>query len=190
METPYQYPKGEYARIRIIQVAKILLVIGALLWGLIGIVGYNFLEIWITSHVITRTIYVLVGISALVVAMDRDFYLSFLGQAVYPCGSLVSKVPAKADTEVRVRVPPNCNVVYWAAEPGKTNTEVIDNPWDAYMNYDNSGVVKANDMGEAILKFRHPASYNVPTGRHLHKHVHYRYCFHPGMLSRVNTVKL
>ena len=183
----YEFPKGEYLRIRMNMVAKLIIVIGAILWGLIGIVGYNFLEDWITNSIITRIIYVIVGVSALIVAIDRDFYLSFLGQAVYPCGSLVGKIPAKADTDIRVRVPPNCNVVYWAAEPSKGDT-VIDNPWDAYMNYENSGVVKANDMGEAVLKIRHPASYIVPTGRQLSKHLHYRYCFHPGMLSKVYTV--
>jgi uncharacterized membrane protein YuzA (DUF378 family) len=187
MTSVYEYPKSDYLRLRVTMAAKLIIVIGAILWGLIGVVGYNFLEEWITNSLVTRGIYVVVGLSALIVALDRDFYLSFLGQAVYPCGSLVSKVPAKSDTDVRVRVPPNSNVVYWASEPSK-NDAVIDNPWDAYMNYENSGVVKANDMGEAILKIRHPSSYVVPMGKQLTKHVHYRYCFHPGMLSKVHTV--
>jgi uncharacterized membrane protein YuzA (DUF378 family) len=187
MTSVYEYPKSDYLRIRIMNIAKLLIIVGAVLWGLTGIMGYNVLDEWITNTIITRTIYVLVGISALLLAFDQDFYLSFLGQAVYPCGSLTGKVPAKADTEVRVRVPPNSNVIYWASEPNKDDA-VIDNPWDAYMNYENSGVVKANDMGEATLKIRHPSSYIVPIGRQLSKHLHYRYCFHPGMLSKVFTV--
>lgn len=45
-------------------IASILVVIGALNWGLIGAFGFNLVAI-IPSDFIVRTVYVLVGLSAL-----------------------------------------------------------------------------------------------------------------------------
>jgi hypothetical protein len=122
---------------------------------------------------------------------NRNFYLPFLGYSAFPCGSMVEKVPADANTEVKVVVPPNVNVIYWASENPNKLAEPISNPWDAYGNYDNAGVVKSDDSGVAILKVRMPVSYKVGLmHKTLNKHVHYRYCELAGMLSEVKTIIL
>jgi hypothetical protein len=128
-------------------------------------------------------------LSAIWLASDRNTYLPFLGRAVYPCGSLPRKTPENADAEVTVSVPANVNVIYWASElDGSAPRTVINNPWDAYKNFANSGVVMSDSNGTATLKFRKPVSYKVANGmKTLKTHVHYRYCMHPGMLSPIYT---
>ena len=122
---------------------------------------------------------------------DRNFYLPFLGWSVYPCGSLAEKIPLNADTTVTVQVKPNVNVIYWGSEPTSNKDKPIDNPWDAYANYDNSGVVRADSSGKAVLHFRNPSTYKVGLlNKTLKKHIHYRECRHPGMLSSVKTVNI
>ena len=60
-----------------------------------------------------------------------------------------------------------------------------------YANYNNSGVVRADANGRAVLHFRNPSSYQVGLmHRTLSKHIHYRECRHPGMLSDIKTIKL
>jgi len=175
------------------KISKILLIAGGLNWGTVGLFNLNLVEKLsqlVKWSLLTTIIYVLVFGAALYFLMDRNFYLSFLGETVYPCGSLVEKIPEKADMSVSVKVPPNSNVIYWASEPNKEDV-VINDPWEAYGTYQNAGVVKADDKGIAILKFRHPSSYKVfRQMKTLQKHVHYRYCFHPGMLSEVLTVNV
>lgn len=167
-----------------------LIVIGALNWGLVGITGFNIVS-WIANHtfsVIERIIYITIGIAAIVHLFARDYYLPFLGKCVYPCGSLTPKAPIDADVAIKVVVEPNVNVIYWAAEP---DAKVIDNPWLAYSEYENTGVARSDDKGETILKIRKPASYKVPGmlfDKTLKPHIHYRTCTMAGMLSRVETV--
>jgi hypothetical protein len=150
--------------------------------------GYNPVQ-FITKHKLICTILqIVLVISILMVGFSRNFYLPFLGWSVYPCGSLAEKVPADANVSVMVKVPPNVNVIYWATEPNENTAQPISNPWDAYANYDNSGVVKANSNGNAILRVREPSSYNVGLlNKTLKRHIHYRICHHSGMLSEVKT---
>ena len=121
---------------------------------------------------------------------SRNFYLPFLGSTVYPCGSLAEKVPANADTAVSIKVKPGANVVYWASEPSDPTAQPINNPWDAYALYDNSGVVRADSQGNATLRFRSPSSYKVglAISRTLKRHVHYRVCENAGMMSEIKTI--
>ena len=130
-------------------------------------------------------------VCSLVVFIDRNYYLPFLGWSVYPCGSLPEKVPTNADVIVTVKVKPNSNVIFWASEPSNPDSQPISNPWDAYTNYENSGVVKSNNNGLATLKVRSPSTYRVGLmNRMLQKHVHYRVCENDGMLGPVQTLFL
>ena len=166
----------------------LLVVIGALNWGLVGVFDFN-LVTWIAKKTfasLENTVYVLVGLSAVFHILSRNFYLPFLGDTVFPCASMTTKVPFNADTQIKVEVAPNSNIIYWAAEQHK---EVMDNPWIAYAENSNAGVVKSDVNGVAVLKFRKPASYKVKSGlKTLSPHVHYRVCNVPGMLSEVKTV--
>jgi hypothetical protein len=131
-----------------------------------------------------------IGMSAVYLVLRRDTYLPFLGKSAYPCGSLSEKSPLNANTTARVRTAPNTNVIYWAAESGKSDV-VVDNPWDAYDQYANTGVARSDANGYAVLRFRKPAQYRTPGAfpRTLPVHVHYRICKGGGgMLGRVETL--
>lgn len=160
-------------------IAMGLVMMGGLLWGIIGIFGWNPTERFPILQLI-------IGVATVYLVCDRNTYLPFLGDAAYPCNSLVDKVPTEATIEVEVQVPPNAKVVYWASEHSKL--DVAPNPWEAYKNYDNTGVVTADASGHAKLKIRPPTPYKTPMGRLIDPHVHYRYCQIPGMLSQIETV--
>lgn len=123
--------------------------------------------------------------------LNRNFYLPFLGHAVYPCASLIERTPENANNIIKIKVSPNTNVIYWGSE-NKSNDDslVINNPWDAYGNYDNYGVVKSDSEGIAVLKYRTTVKYKIPSGKKLDRHLHYRYCIGNGMMSEVKTVNL
>lgn len=168
-----------------------LIVAGALNWGVYGVFGFNIVS-WLSSvtfAIVEPIVYTLIGLAAVVHVFSRDFYLPFLGEAVYPCGSLTVKTPSGADTSVKVKVQPNVNIIYWAAEP---NSKIVDSPWLAYSEYENTGVARSDSDGYATLKIRQPAQYKVPgpTNKTLRPHVHYRTCTMGGMLSRVETAFL
>lgn len=167
-------------------IMRTLIVIGALNWGLIGFFDFNLVE-WVGDRTIEHldtAVYCLVGISALFYFFARDYYLPFLSRSAFPCGSMTQKVPDNANVDVPVKVAPGVNVIYWAAEHGD---KVVADPWIAYSQYSNAGVVRADQNGTAVLRVRSPAPYNVP-GRTLSPHIHYRTCDTDGMLSRVQTV--
>jgi len=118
--------------------------------------------------------------------------LPFLGETVIPKNVIVeSKVPDGADSEYKLKLGENIKdgvkVIYWASE--KDEKKIIDNPWDAYGKYVNSGVAQVKD-GEAILKYVDPTKYQV-NGNTLPKHLHYRLCCSDNiMLGEVRTINL
>lgn len=177
---------------KIYMVAMIIVLVGALNLGIAAVININLIKkLSETINIdIIRFFYIAVGLSALYLMFNRDTYLPFLGDAVYPCGTLNEKIPNDHTHEVTIKVPPNSNVVYWASEPENQELDIIPNPWDAYQKYENSGVVIADNQGNAVIKFRIPKQYKIPSGRLLKPHVHYRFCKSPGMLSKIYTVNL
>ena len=169
-------------------IAKIVIMASALAFvGHLG--GYKPAKSILSNKIMSIIIILIIVSSIIYYIFDRNFYLSFLGWAVYPCGSLAEKVPLNSDTSVSVKVHPNVNVIYWASEPSVQESQPIDNPWDAYANYENSGVVRADANGNAVLQFRSPSSYNVGLfNKTIKRHVHYRVCKNPGMLSDIKTI--
>ena len=127
---------------------------------------------------------IMIGLSALYFLFDRDFYLPFLGKSVIPITT--QQQDSKDLKQVILKdLPPNTNVIFWAAKGGK---EPALNPMDAYSEYANSGVAKTNDKGEVTINVACPVEYNVRAKR-LRKHLHYRYELpeYRGMFSRVYT---
>lgn len=162
-------------------ITLILLIIGGLVLGTRGIQSVS------TSLSMSSIGMILIGLSAIYNMFSRDYYLPFLGDAVYPCGVLKSKTPENPDTEVIVNTQPGNSVIYWAAE-SREDDRIVDNPWLAYGQHTNAGVTTSDNQGKAILRFRRPASYRVPSGKVLDPHVHYRVCLGNGMLGSVETV--
>jgi uncharacterized membrane protein YuzA (DUF378 family) len=152
------------------KIAMVFLVIGALNWGLIGAFRVNFVErILGKNAMIARIIYILVGIAALYLAFNRDTYLPFLGESVFPCSVLPDQIPAGATRSIQINVQPGAKVVYWATEPSDGGS--VPNYRGAYREYQNAGVTTADASGVATLKVREPQPYTVPFKGRLEPHI-------------------
>lgn len=188
MSSSWVYPRWKLTSMYFRVIAHIVIMICTLCF-VAELGGYNPKKYIMQNQYINIFVILVIVASILYYIFNRNFYLPFLGWAVYPCGSLAEKVPLNADTSIAINVPPNVNVIYWASEPSSIDKQPIENPWDAYANYDNSGVVRADANGNANLRIRSPSSYKVGLlNTTLKTHVHYRICKHPGMLSEVKTV--
>lgn len=181
---------SQYVQKKAYMAAIVLLVIGALNWLLVGVLRVNLVELLFGKGVIARTIYVLVGISALLIAFNRDTYLPFLGETLVPCSVLQNKTPPGATTQIQVSVEPNSKVLYWAAEPETERLQSIQDWRKAYLSYENAGVTTADSDGIATLRVRRPQPYLVPWKGKLEPHIHFRVCGERGFLNRVKTVFL
>lgn len=170
--------------------SKKLLILGALNLLIMGLFDVNLIKLIgdKISNILTFFIYILIGVAGLYHLKRRDFYLSFLDKSVYPCGSLVEKKPDSPTIKKVIKTKPNINVIYWASE---YNDSIFKDPYIAYDKYANTGVVKSDNEGNAVLEFREPQGYNVPyKNKTIKPHVHYRECFYDGMLDSVKTVFL
>ena len=184
--------ENDYNQKKMYTYAIFLVLIGCVNLGIEGLTNVNLIEkindLFNFDKLPSKIIFMIIGLCALILIFNRDVYLPFLGDSVYPCSALTEKEPEYSNTSVSVMVPPNSKVIYWAAEsPNKSNSK-LKSFEDAYDEYDNSGVTRANESGVAILRFRAPQGYSIPSGKELKPHVHYRYCKYPGMLSRIETV--
>jgi len=177
---------SEYAKHLMFLISVGLLVAGALNWFFIAIFDVNSLET-LFGTTIARFLYLLVGVAALSIMFFRDSYLPFLGPMVAPCSVLQNREPPGATKSVKVLVPANRKVVYWASEPASENLKSVKTAMEAYQKYENAGVATANADGVAILKVREPQPYTVPFMGKLESHVHYRVCGDSGFMGRVNT---
>ena len=144
-----------------------------------------------TGYNLTNVLNALIAISVIYILItDRNIWTPFLGDAVLPC-SVINKEPPKNANVIKViQTKPNKKIVYWASLENKNGEKV----WDAYGDYSNSGVVYADEHGKAVLKFREPSEYIIPTGDKLSKHIHYRECpsknDSEGMLSPLKSIYL
>lgn len=172
------------------KLGMVLLVIGGINWALTGLFRLNLVYEIFGSGVIAKTIYCLIGLTAVLIMFNRDTYLPFLGPMVAPCSVLSESTPSGSNREVKVIVSPNSKVLYWAAEPANEKYEKLANWKQAYLNYDNAGVTTSDSEGVAILKVRDPQSYRVPFKGRLDPHVHYRVCGEAGWMGRIQTVKV
>lgn len=170
--------------------AILLLIVGGINWGLIGAFKLDLVAKLFGKDIIARSIYILVGLSALYLAFNRDTYLPFLGASIVPCSVLTDRAPPGATREVKVTVNPGAKVLFWAAEPAAEHLKHINDWQKAYTDYENAGVATADSNGVALLKVRDPQAYNVPMKGRLEPHVHFRECGHGGWLGRVRTVFL
>jgi uncharacterized membrane protein YuzA (DUF378 family) len=182
--------KSLYQKLGLEMRASALIILGAVFLGVVGITNINPVNYSRSPMIaiITRFIYIVIGVAGLYFAFKRDFYLPFLGRTVFPCEPLAEKAPVNADTAITIQTLPNANVIYWAAEPAPST--VVDNPWLAYKKNENSGVARADPSGVATLRVRTPTAYKIPNGTPLRPHIHYRTCLSNGILDRVETVFL
>lgn len=139
-----------------------------------------------SKNLYVKLLYISFGIIGLTKICDRDFFLPFLGDTVFPQGLLKNKNVYNYDLTVELKnLPPTTKVIYWASMPRKNDGLVM--PWKAYQKYENSGITQTTKQGTAILKIMKPQGYKTPFGKVLKPHVHYRYFLTNGMMSRVYT---
>jgi len=177
-----------YSKTFIFYMAMIFLIIGGLHSLGVALSGECFFDYLLGSWSIIP--YTLIGISALWVMFDRDTYLPFLGPTHIPCGALSPREPKDSNQSVAIEVPPNRTILYWASEPANEHLKDIPSWKDAYLNYDNTGVVISDKHGRATLRIRSPQPYQVPFKGLLEPHVHYRVCEESGWMGRVMTVPI
>ena len=171
-------------------IAIILVLIGAINWGSVALFQLDLVK-KLFPKCLQFVVYILVAIAAVYLAVQRDTYLPFLGESVFPANLLTERVPTKYNLQVPVQVTPNSYVVYWAStEPNKNDIETPN--WKAaYDQYQNSGIVRSNEQGLATLKLNCPKRYTVGLmNRTLYKHVHYRVAKDNIWLSSVKTVNV
>ncbi len=177
-------------------IGRLLLVLGGLNYLFVTLFGgYNqyIIKLTTTSPYLTNAIAIGIGLAALMFLFDRNYYLSFLGPCVFPVigQNESNKDQGNKQTSVKLTaLPPNVNVVYWAANESQLP---LSGYKEAYGNYSNSGVVSTNSKGEALINVSCPGQYSVKKfgimEKQLPRHIHYRYEFphNRGMLSEVYT---
>lgn len=180
---------AQYTHKLIQKLAMVFVIIGAMNWGMIGSLRINLVDRFLgKGSGLSRIVYILVGVSALMLAFNRDTYLPFLGESVFPCSVLSDQTPPGATRSVTVQAEPGAKVVYWASEPADGSG--VPNWKGAYRNYLNAGVATADASGKAVLKVREPQPYTVPFKGKLDAHVHFRICGPTGFVGRIKTIFL
>ena len=148
--------------------------------------------LYITDSIIIKTIYITIIIGTIYLLVQPHTLLPFLSHSAFPSTVIVDEKYPKEYSYQYVLDLPNHNgkkVIYWAAKEDKEdNNKVFENPWVAYDNYENVGVVKVKD-GKANIKLHLPNGYKVGMGKEVKPHFHYRICCNKNiMLSRIYTV--
>lgn len=160
------------------KVKMLALVVTTLVVSVIGLMRKE-------TNMTQNIVFMLLLLLAVSKLRERDYYLPFLGDAVFPNELLQVSTPISYNTIVKVNVPKDTKVVYWASLENNGKTDQM--PWIAYGDYRNSGVTMSDSDGEAMLKIVSPRGYKTPWGKTLKPHVHYRYFKTNGMMSRVFT---
>lgn len=167
--------------------AKFLLVLGSINYLFLAGSNFNIFSV-IQSPMLRNSLFVLIGVSALYFAFNRDYYLPFLGQCVIPSGD--ANIPqANAKQVTLSNLPPNTRIIFWAAQANNNSSQ---DPITAYGDYNNSGTVKTDNTGSATITLNCPSQYSVSKfgfSKKLKRHFHYRYEIpgHRGIFSRVYT---
>ena len=170
--------ENKYWKTKMYHILVLLVLVGGVNWGTTAL-GYNLVEM--LKNILNNTfgmetyvdkiVYLLVAFAAIKLAMKRDLWLPFLGEAVLP-GSLIPLKEVNGDTTLEVKVKPNTRVAYWASLPQESSDTPLVH--EAYGDFKNAGVVLSDKNGVAKLRVNKGTSYIVPSGREIPRHVHYR----------------
>ena len=144
-------------------------------------------------NIFLRIFVIFIIAAAIVLMMKKDTFLPFLGLAHLP-NTLIAeeKIPNGANISYSIDMndyEDGTKIIYWAAN--KTD-KIIENPYEAYKNYNNVGVTKVKN-GKAEVRIFCPDRYKVKKvfTQLLERHFHYRIVFKDnGFLSPVMTVKV
>lgn len=140
-----------------------------------------------------KIILTLLSFYAVFLLFNKNTYLPFLGQTVLPskllCNNINNDLIKNNNNLIHLKINTDKDtdkIVWWAADNDNID-KVINNPNDAYKNYNNSGISLVNNgLAEVVLLC--PKSY-MAGGRELPKHLHYRES-KKDMLGDVKTIKI
>lgn len=140
---------------------RVLLIIGGINYLFVSIINTNLFTM-ITNATLQRFVTFSVGVSALMLVFDRDYYLPFLGRCVLPSNFFSKGIGSIHKKQIN-NIPRSTNVIYWAA------------------NSSDSGMTRSNENGEVTLEFTQlPISINY----------RYELSENKGMFSRVYSKKI
>jgi hypothetical protein len=168
-------------------IANIVVLLFTIIFGL-------FVILTPSTNMIIKLLTIIVVICALILAINRDTYLPFLGKTVMPSSLIFAeKTPQGANVNYTIllnNAKDGTKVIYWGANSSDKN-EIKTNPLEAYNNYVNAGVSTVSN-GKAKITFFCPDKYQV---EHLgfkstiKRHIHYRLqCPETGIMSSVLTI--
>ena len=144
-------------------------------------------------NIFIRIFAIFIIAAAVILMMKKDTFLPFLGLAHLP-NTLIAdeKIPKGANLSYTIDMneyEDGTIIIYWAAN--KTD-KIIEDPYEAYKNYNNVGVSKVKN-GKAEVRIFCPNKYKVKKvfEKILERHFHYRIIFKDnGFLSPVMTVNI
>ena len=144
-------------------------------------------------NIVLRILVIFIIAAAVIMIMKKETFLPFLGLAHLP-NTLIAeeKIPKGANLSYSIDMKEyedGTIIIYWAAN--KTD-KIIEDPYEAYKNYNNVGVSKVKD-GKAEVRIFCPDKYKVKKvfNQLLERHFHYRIVYKDtGFLSPVMTVKV
>ena len=131
--------------------ARLLLVIGGLNYFFTSTINVNLFS-FIQQPMFVRILSTLIGISALYLVFNRDYYLPFLGHTVIPISS--RSKPSENLKQIKLtNLPPNTIVIAWGSQE---SDKTFENPFEAYGDYVNTDIKTTNDKGEVIIELSCP----------------------------------
>jgi len=144
-------------------------------------------------NIFIRIFVIFIIAAAIMMIMKKETFLPFLGLAHLP-NTLIAeeKIPKGANLSYSIDMKEyedGTIIIYWAAN--KTD-KIIEDPYEAYKNYNNVGVSKVKE-GKAEVRIFCPDKYKVKKvfNQLLERHFHYRIVYKDtGFLSPVMTVKV
>ena len=144
-------------------------------------------------NIFIRIFAIFIIAAAVILMMKKETFLPFLGLAHLP-NTLIAeeKIPKGANLSYSIDMndyEDGTIIIYWAAN--KTD-KIIEDPYEAYKNYNNVGVSKVKN-GKAEVRIFCPDRYKVKKlfNQLLERHFHYRIVYKDtGFLSPVMTVKV
>lgn len=178
-------------------ILKILVILGALNWGLIALdKKFNVVELFSNlfpleyHEFIEKFIYTTIALSAVYVMIQRKTYLPFLDASFVPINKYLSESKKKdIEFEVIINAKGGDKVIYWAANKGNKDDKTIKHYLKAYGEYENSGISLVGKDGNAKLYVKCPQKYYVQFKKIIPKHIHYRVIYKDKMGS-VKTINL
>lgn len=189
------YKKEFISKIKLNKIMILIVVISGLN-RLFAIFGYDFIIMldYYLSNFFRRKLYinfafsVLISLASLYIySIMKELYLPFLNETIIPEKMISLKKPKKSNYVIDIEVPPNSKVMYWAAKKIEGNTN--PNVREAYGDYSNGGIVKANSDGKVKLYFNKGSGYEKFGKSFRPRHVHYRYILEDSaFMSKIYTV--